>query len=76
MLPRRCPRHPDQVTSSDDGVFDAPCGACEFEMEEHYGANDPEFLSLLELEPQDDNMGYDTLEERDMDRETDEDVPF
>lgn len=38
--PRRCPRHPEQVTSSPDGMHDAPCDACEFEMEEYYGAND------------------------------------
>jgi len=31
--PRRCPRHPDQKTSSPDGMFDAPCGKCEHEME-------------------------------------------
>jgi len=30
--PRRCPRH-GQVTSSPDGMFDAPCGACEAEMD-------------------------------------------
>ena len=29
--PRRCPHHPTQVTSSDDGMFDAPCGYCEHE---------------------------------------------
>jgi len=27
--PRRCPRHPGERTSSDDGMFDAPCGLCE-----------------------------------------------
>jgi len=31
--PRRCPHHPWVKTSSDDGMFDAPCGACEHEME-------------------------------------------
>ncbi len=31
--PRRCRRHPSVVTSSCDGMFDAPCGACEYEME-------------------------------------------
>lgn len=31
--PRRCPRHPDQKTSSNDGMFDAPCGKCEHEIE-------------------------------------------
>lgn len=30
--PRRCPRHPHIKTSSNDGMFDAPCGACEVEM--------------------------------------------
>lgn len=31
--PRRCPRHPHVRTSSDDGMFDAPCGECEYEMD-------------------------------------------
>lgn len=31
--PRRCARHPEQVTSSPDGMFDSPCGACEAEMD-------------------------------------------
>ncbi len=29
--PRRCPKHPHVATSSPDGMFDAPCGACEYE---------------------------------------------
>lgn len=29
---RRCPVHPSMKTSSDDGMFDAPCPACEYEM--------------------------------------------
>jgi hypothetical protein len=32
--PRRCPRHPSEKTSSADGMFDAPCGACEAEMDD------------------------------------------
>lgn len=32
--PRRCPRHPGQVTSSNDGMHDCPCAVCEYEMEE------------------------------------------
>ena len=31
--PRRCPTH-GEATSSPDGMFDAPCGACEAEMHE------------------------------------------
>lgn len=31
---RRCPRHPGVKTSSDDGMFDAPCDRCEAEMYE------------------------------------------
>ena len=31
--PRRCPRHPNVPTSSADGMFDAPCGSCEADME-------------------------------------------
>ncbi len=35
--PRRCPLHPDVVTSSPDGMYDAPCGKCEMEMDyDHY----------------------------------------
>lgn len=30
--PRRCPRH-GEVTSSPDGMFDAPCGRCEMEAD-------------------------------------------
>jgi hypothetical protein len=29
---RRCPSHPNVKTSSPDGMFDAPCGRCEYEM--------------------------------------------
>jgi hypothetical protein len=28
---RRCPRHPNVKTSSPDGMFDTPCGECEYE---------------------------------------------
>ena len=31
--PRRCRVHPHVKTSSDDGMFDGPCGECEAEME-------------------------------------------
>jgi hypothetical protein len=31
--PRRCPHHPHVKTSSDDGMFDAPCGECEAAMD-------------------------------------------
>jgi hypothetical protein len=31
--PRRCPKHPEVQTSSADGMFDAPCGKCEYEGE-------------------------------------------
>lgn len=37
---RRCPKHPNEKTSSPDGMFDTPCGACEYEME--MGADDQE----------------------------------
>lgn len=33
---RRCPVHPHVATSSPDGMFDAPCGACEAEADEAY----------------------------------------
>jgi hypothetical protein len=32
--PRRCPAHPNVVTSSPDGMFDTPCGQCEASMYE------------------------------------------
>lgn len=31
--PRRCPVHPQYVTSSPDGMFDAPCDLCEAGMD-------------------------------------------
>lgn len=31
---RRCPRHPHVKTSSDDGMHDGLCGACESENDE------------------------------------------
>lgn len=30
---RRCPVHPGEKTSSDDGMFDAPCPRCEAEVD-------------------------------------------
>jgi hypothetical protein len=36
--PRRCPRHPGVRTSSDDGMFDAPCHLCEGEEDAAYQA--------------------------------------
>lgn len=38
--PRRCPHHPHVVTSSPDGMFDAPCGECEYAMYEDAQAID------------------------------------
>jgi hypothetical protein len=40
---RRCPRHPGVKTSSDDGMFDGVCGACESENEDaaHAWSVDP-----------------------------------
>lgn len=35
---RRCRKHPEVKTSSDDGMFDAPCGRCESEMEDAWQA--------------------------------------
>lgn len=32
---RRCPHHPEVKTSSDDGMFDAPCGKCEASGDEY-----------------------------------------
>jgi hypothetical protein len=32
--PRRCPHHPHVITSSPDGMFDAPCDVCEGMMSE------------------------------------------
>jgi len=46
--PRRCPRHPGEVTSSPDGLHDFPCPACEHgmaleaEAEAADGAAEPE----------------------------------
>lgn len=38
--PRRCPIH-GCVTSSPDGLHDAPCGGCEAEMDEEPRAPNP-----------------------------------
>lgn len=32
--PRRCPHHPHVAISSPDGMFDAPCGECEYESDQ------------------------------------------
>lgn len=39
--PRRCARHPGVAISSPDGLFDAPCGACEAEIDHGYEYPDP-----------------------------------
>jgi hypothetical protein len=49
--PRRCPRHPNEVTSSPDGMFDAPCGACEFYGEEPESEEAPTSAELNPPEP-------------------------
>ena len=48
--PRRCPAH-GCVTSSPDGMFDAPCPACEGEMEEDAWEDTPwgEYADLADL---------------------------
>lgn len=69
--PRRCPTHPRVKTSSDDGMFDAPCGECEYEsyMQEElddFGGDicDPALWDLMgdpceddDPVPEDDSMG-------------------
>jgi len=47
---RRCPRHPHVKTSSDDGMFDAPCGECEYEMDAAAAREDWEALTEEERE--------------------------
>jgi hypothetical protein len=58
--PRRCSRH-GIATSSPDGMFDAPCGACEAEMDAAFAreeyeqerrgfASDPDFRAFQALE--------------------------
>lgn len=53
--PRRCPRHPNVKTSSNDGMFDAPCNECEGEMadaaaEAEWLAKTPEERAAIEAE--------------------------
>jgi hypothetical protein len=57
--PRRCPKHPNEVTSSPDGLFDAPCGRCEYEMDaEFYAEMDAaEAAPKAEFEPPVDEDG-------------------
>ncbi len=42
--PRRCPVHPHIKTSSPDGMFDAPCSACEMEadMDQYAAETEPQ----------------------------------
>lgn len=74
--PRRCPRHPHVKTSSDDGMFDAPCGECEADMAQaaFEWDHDPE-------NPKRPYCGigtYIAVEPRNMARctDTDDDIPF
>ena len=46
--PRRCPRHPNIVTSSPDGMFDGLCGACENEMDDHREREADTWLAVRE----------------------------
>jgi len=72
--PRRCPVHPHIETSSADGMFDGPCGACEFEMESE--ARQEEFemestasrivsdarpLEAVEMEAREEDLAHETV---------------
>lgn len=51
--PRRCPVHPGMKTSSDDGLHDAPCLRCEYEMEADAAQRDWEAACMaMGLDPQ------------------------
>lgn len=57
--PRRCHRHPWVTTSSADGMFDAPCGHCEYENEKEDSIDEPAPVDLpLVSDPSDDNFPF------------------
>lgn len=64
--PRRCPHHPTEITSSPDGMFDAPCGYCEHEGE--HGEEDEECVPTVR-----DPARADTIPAP---ADTEDDIPF
>jgi len=67
--PRRCPTHGVAI-SSPDGMFDAPCGHCEAEMEQEQGSDLPPGWENAPLSAQiafmlagDDPQAFDELKE-------------
>lgn len=63
--PRRCPRHPNIVTSSPDGMHDAPCGACEYEMYDEVGAEEKYLQERETLTPEESDFDIDVDSESD-----------
>lgn len=57
--PRRCPHHPHVITSSPDGMFDAPCDVCEGEMEED--ARRTEYEEWLKTAPKCSPLPYNVV---------------
>lgn len=68
--PRRCPHHPTEIISSPDGMFDAPCGACEHAME-----HDEEEAVTLRTPPTSGAVSP-TADTVPAPPDTDDDIPF
>lgn len=75
---RRCPSHPNEVTSSPDGMFDAPCGQCEHESDtegallDALDADAAATAPMQVVRPVDDTDGADAVRWH----ISDDDVPF
>jgi hypothetical protein len=60
--PRRCPVHPNVSTSSADGMFDAPCSACEAAMDEDEAEGEG-YKDDVDETSYDPYLGCDSMEE-------------
>ena len=69
---RRCPRHPHVKTSSDDGMFDADCGECEYESEMAYRQQQDEECPPTLRDP----ATADTIPAPVLKAPEDDDIPF
>ena len=50
--PRRCPRHPNVITSSPDGMIDGLCGDCEYgDNFDSDGYDDEVFIGVVAPRP-------------------------
>lgn len=71
---RRCPTHPHVKTSSPCGMFDAPCGECEYEMYEEVMISEWEALPLEEKQAI--NEANEARRREQENKYLDDDIPF